>query len=78
MSFSIARGVTEAGVAFAAVMMVGLGLVLATVAMAAVLFRQQLLWLLSSRPKLVDHVTRLIQIVAGLVLAAIALNVLMD
>jgi nickel/cobalt exporter len=77
MTFAISRGVPEAGVAFAAVMMAGVALVLAAVALAAVLFRQQLVQLLSSRPKLVDRVTRMIQMVAGLVLAAIAFNALM-
>ena len=53
-------------------------MVLAAVAVAAVLFRQELLRLLSSRPKLVDRITRLIQVVAGLILAAVAFNVLTD
>lgn len=78
MTFAISRGVPEAGVAFAAVMMVGVALVLASVALAAVLFRQQLLRLLSSRPRLVDIVTRTIQVVAGIVLVIIAVNALMD
>ncbi|MBN8993599.1 MAG: ABC transporter permease [Rhizobiales bacterium] len=78
MTFAISRGVPEAGVAFAAVMMIGVALVLATVALAAVLFRQQLLRLLSSRPRLVDVVTRTIQVLAGLVLVIVAVNALMD
>ena len=57
-------------------MTLGVALVLAAVALAAILLRQQLLRLLSSRPKLVDRVTRAIQIVAGLILAAVALNAL--
>ena len=57
-------------------MILGVALVLAAVALAAILFRQQLLRLLSSRPKLVDRVTRAIQIGAGLILAAVALNAL--
>lgn len=78
MTFAISRGVPEAGVAFAVVMMAGVTLVLASVALAAVLFRRQLLQLLSSRPKLLDRVTRAIQILAGLILAAVALNSLLD
>lgn len=74
MTFAISRGVPEAGIAFAAVMMIGVGMVLSTVALAAVLFRQQLMHLLATRPRAVDAVTRAIQIVAGLVLVAIALN----
>lgn len=78
MTFAITRGVPSAGVAFASVMMVGVALVLSAVALAAVLFRKQLLWLLSSRPRLVDVVSRSIQITAGLVLVAVALNTLLD
>jgi len=78
MTFAISRGVPEAGVAFAAVMMIGVALVLAMVALAAVLFRQQLLRLLSSRPRLVDVVTRTIQLLAGVVLVVVAVNALMD
>jgi nickel/cobalt exporter len=74
MTFAISRGVPEAGVAFAVVMMIGVALVLGTVAAAAVLFRQQLLRLLSTRPRAVDAVTRTIQIVAGLVLVVVAAN----
>lgn len=76
MTFAISRGVPQAGVAFAAVMMIGVALVLASVALAAVLFRQQLLRLLSSRPRLVDMVTRTIQVVAGIVLVIVAVNAL--
>jgi len=72
MTFAISRGVPEAGVAFAVVMMVGVALVLGTVATAAVLFRQQLLRLLSTRPRAVDIVKRAIQIVAGLALVVVA------
>lgn len=78
MAFAISRGVPEAGVAFAAVMMVGVALVLAAVALAAILFRQQLLRLLSSRPLMVDAVTRTVQVLAGIVLVIIAINALMD
>lgn len=77
MTFAISRGVPQAGVAFAAVMMIGVALVLATVALAAVLFRQQLLRLLSSHPRLVDAVTRTIQVLAGIVLVIVAINAVM-
>jgi nickel/cobalt exporter len=74
MTFAISRGVPEAGVAFAAVMMIGVALVLGTVALAAVQFRQQLLRLLATRPRAVDAVTRSIQVLAGLVLVIVAAN----
>jgi nickel/cobalt exporter len=72
MTFAISRNVPEAGVAFAAVMMIAVALVLGAVAVAAVLFRQQLLRLLATRPRAVDAVTRAVQIVAGLVLVVVA------
>jgi len=74
MTFAISRGVPEAGVSFAAVMMIGVALVLGTVALAAVLFRLQLLRLLATRPRAVDAFTRTIQILAGLVLVVVAAN----
>ena len=74
MTFALSRGVPQAGVAFAAVMMIGVAIVLGTVALAAVLFRQQLLRLLASRPRSVDAVTRAIQIVVGVVLVVVAVN----
>jgi ABC-type nickel/cobalt efflux system permease component RcnA len=74
MTFAISRGVPQAGVAFAGVMMTGVALVLAAVALAAVLFRQQLLRLLASHPRLVDLVTRTIQVLAGAVLVIVAPN----
>jgi nickel/cobalt transporter (NicO) family protein len=76
MSFAVRRGVPEAGVAFAFVMIIGVGLVLATVALATVLFRQQLIRLLASRPQVVDRVTRTVQVTAGVILIVIALNTL--
>jgi ABC-type nickel/cobalt efflux system permease component RcnA len=78
MTFAISRGVPQAGVAFAGVMMIGVALVLATVALAAVIFRQQLLRLLATRPRAVEVVTRAIQIIAGLVLVAVALNAILN
>ena len=74
MTFAISRGVPEAGVAFAAVMMIGVALVFGAVALASVLFRQQLLRLLATRPGVVDLVTRSIQILAGLVLVIVPVN----
>ena len=55
-------------------MMIGIALVLGTVALAAVLLRQQLLRLLATRPRVVDVVTRSVQILAGLVLVVVAVN----
>jgi ABC-type nickel/cobalt efflux system permease component RcnA len=74
MTFAISRGVPQAGVAFAAVMMIGVVLVLSVVALAAVLFRQQILRLLAARPRMVDAATRTIQVTAGLILVTVAWN----
>lgn len=74
MTFAISRDVPEAGVAFAAVMMMGVAIVLGSVALAAVIFRQQLLRLLKTRPGAVDTATRAIQVVAGLFLVKVAWN----
>jgi ABC-type nickel/cobalt efflux system permease component RcnA len=55
-------------------MMIGVLLVLSAVALAAVLFRRQLLRLLAARLRVVEAVTRTIQVTAGLILAAVAWN----
>ena len=74
MTFAISRGVPQAGAAFAAVMMIGVVLVLSVVALAAVLFRQQLLRLLAARPRAVNAAIRTIQVTAGLILVAVGWN----
>ena len=76
MTFAMSRGVPEAGVAFAAVMMTGVALVLASVALATYFFRRQLLNLLSSRPMLVDWTTRSMQVVTGSILTVVAFYVI--
>ncbi len=76
MTFAIGRNVPHAGIAFAAVMMIGVALVLSTVALAAVVFRQQLLRLMHNRPITIDVVTRVIQFIAGSFLLLVAWNVI--
>lgn len=77
MTFAISRGVPEAGIAFAVTMMAGVALVLATVAAATVLFRQQVMHLIKCRPILFDRITRGVEGGAGLVLTLIALRELL-
>ena len=77
MTFSISLGVPVAGVAVDGGMLIGVARVLGTVALAAVLFRQQLLRLIATRPGAVDVVMRAIQVVAGLVLVAVARNAIL-
>ncbi|MES0022395.1 MULTISPECIES: ABC transporter permease [unclassified Mesorhizobium] len=74
MTFAITRGVPQAGVAFAVTMMLGVAFTLSVVALAAVFFRQQLVRLLETQPRVVDVITRAIQILAGLVLVIVAWN----
>lgn len=74
MTLAISRGVPQAGIAFAGVVMVGVALVLTAVALSAVFFRQQLVRLLSSRPRLVDVVTRGMQVSTGAILVIVAMN----
>ena len=77
MTFAISRGVPEAGVAFAAVMMAGVAVTLAMVAIAAVLFRQRMLHLFESRARLLDRSARVIEGMAGAFLLAIAMRELL-
>lgn len=74
ITFAISNGVTEAGIAFAGVMMVGVALTLSFVAVAAVLFRDGLLHILESRPAALSITARLLHGLVGLLLAVVALN----
>lgn len=74
MTFAISRGVPEAGIAFAFTMMLGVALTLSTVAVATILFRDQLMRLLEHRASLLDRSARFIEAAAGLVLLAVALR----
>ncbi|MCV9960334.1 sulfite exporter TauE/SafE family protein [Pararhizobium sp. BT-229] len=72
MTFAISRGVPEAGVMFALVMMIGVALTLSAVALTAVFFRQQMVHLFNTRPKLISGLTKGLQAVSGAVLVAVA------
>lgn len=74
MTFAISRGVPQAGIAFAVTMMLGVAATLSIVALAAVFFRQQLVRLLETQSRVVDAITRTIQVLAGLVLVIVAWN----
>ncbi len=73
MIFAIQRGVTEAGLAFAAMMMLGVATTLSVVAVATIVFRQGLAALIASRPMLLDRTGRAVEGLAGLVLVLVAL-----
>ncbi|UCI08750.1 sulfite exporter TauE/SafE family protein [Mesorhizobium sp. B1-1-8] len=74
MTFAISRGVPEAGLAFAATMMLGVAFTLSAVALLAVFFRRQLLHLLQSYPRALASVTWSVEGIAGAVLAAVAVH----
>ena len=74
MTFTITRGVPQAGIAFAATMLIGVGLTLSAVAFAAVFFRQHVLGALARWPRLIDWFGRSIQAAAGLVSLVVAAN----
>lgn len=77
MTFAIARGVPEAGIAFALTMMTGVALILCAVALATVFFRQQLVRLLETRPQAIATATRSVEAIAGLILIAVAIHEIM-
>jgi ABC-type nickel/cobalt efflux system permease component RcnA len=74
MTFAMARGVPEAGFAFAVTMMAGVAATLSLVAVAAVSFRRQMIRLLETRPRLIAILTRSIEAFAGTILITIALR----
>ncbi|WP_426127683.1 nickel/cobalt transporter [Pararhizobium sp. PWRC1-1] len=74
MTFAISRGVPEAGIMFAIVMMIGVALTLSSVALAAVFFRQQMVHLFETRPKLISRLTKGLQAASGAVLVLVAVH----
>ena len=78
MTFAMARGVPEAGLAFAVTMVAGVALTLSGVAVATVLFRQSVIRLIRERPAVLERVVRGVQAAAGLVLVGIAVRELLS
>ncbi|WP_340120180.1 hypothetical protein [Pelagibius sp. 7325] len=78
MTFAVARGVPEAGLVFAVVMMAGVAVTLSLVAAAAVCARGWAARLLAGRASLLERLSRALHGLAGLVLVAIALNELLS
>lgn len=74
MTFAISRGVPEAGVMFAVVMMIGVALTLSSVALAAIFFRQQIVHMFETRPKLISRLTKGLQAASGVVLVLAAVH----
>ena len=76
MTFAVSRGVPEAGIAFAALVMVGVALTLSAVALAAVTFRRLLLDIFAGRPDRLEYAGRFAQALGGSALLALALSAL--
>lgn len=74
MTFALSRGVPEAGLAFSAAMLVGVGLVLTLIALAAALSRGTLLRLLLRHDASLDRLVRLLNAAAGALLIALAMG----
>lgn len=74
MTFAVTRGVPEAGVAFAVVMMLGVALTLSAVAVASILFRNGMIHLLESRATLLERLSRVVEAAAGAILMLIAVR----
>lgn len=73
MTYAVSRGAPEAGIAFAAVMMIGVALTLCAVACASIFARQGIMKLVAARPVLVERVTRGLEGCVGVMLLLIAL-----
>lgn len=74
MTFAISRGVPEAGIAFAVVMMMGVAFTLSTVGVATVFFRKRVMHLVEHKPVLLDIFIRGVEGMAGVILIAIAVG----
>lgn len=77
MTYATARGVPEAGIAFAVVMLAGVACTLSLVALVTVLFRRQLEHLLATRPRLLGRVARALAALTGAFLVLVAVNELL-
>ncbi|MDA4848285.1 ABC transporter permease [Hoeflea poritis] len=76
MVFAVSRGVTEAGLAFALVMLVGVAMVLVSVALAANLSRKGLSRFLENNGKTIRIVTVSLQVATGIILLVAAWRIL--
>jgi ABC-type nickel/cobalt efflux system permease component RcnA len=74
MTYAMARGVPEAGLTFAAAMMIGVAATLTVVALAAISFRRSLMALLDGRAAQFAIVSRLLEGSAGSLLVWIGVH----
>lgn len=76
MIFAVTRGVPQVGLAFAAVMMVGVTLTLGAVALTALYARHSLERVLTSHPRALAQTAATLQVLTGIVLVIISINAL--
>ncbi len=76
MFFAVSRGVPEAGLTFALAMVVGVGLVLATVAVLGVWARQSVLKLVADRTGRLHNAVRVVDGLAGVIIVVLAVSTL--
>lgn len=76
MTFAMTRGVPQAGLAFAAVMMIGVAATLVAVALTALGARRLLECLLTNYPRALGRTAATLQVLSGIVLVIIAINAL--
>jgi ABC-type nickel/cobalt efflux system permease component RcnA len=76
MFFSLSRGVPEAGLTFAASMLLGITLTLASVAVATTLLRDSAAHLIERHGQSVDHLARFLDATAGMLLVIIGVRAL--
>ena len=74
MTFAMSRGVPEAGIMFAIVMMTGVALTLSGVALATVFFRTRLVSLLATRHELLAKMSKAVEALAGFILMTVAIH----
>lgn len=74
MTFSMSKGVPEAGILFAIVMMTGVALTLCSVAIATVFFRKRVESLWATRHHELIRLSKIVEVIAGAILFTIAVR----
>ena len=72
MNFAVLHKVVTTGILFAVAMMIGIALTLGFVAIITVFFRERLALVMERRPGMLEGMSRILELLAGLVLVAIA------
>lgn len=72
MNFAVIQHVTVVGVLFAVAMMVGIGITMSVVALLSVVFRGRVSALMGERPRLLEKISRGLEVLVGIILMAVA------